>query len=114
MGLLISSTLDFICFYSRTLSDLWCSLDILEETSQVVFNTAELELTDASIYSESLKTQQVQSSRTVDKKMERASVHFPTALPAGSKAQLQIGFQGKLTGSMQGEFQKMMQSNRIV
>ena len=79
----------------------------------MVFNTAELELTDASIYSESLKIQQVQSSRTVDEKMERASVHFPTALPAGSKAQIQIGFQGKLTGSMQGKFQGEMEESAL-
>ena len=67
-----------------------------------MFNTADLELSEVSIYSGTLKIQQVQSSRTFDKEMERAVVHFATPLPAGSKAQLQVGFQGKLTSSMQG------------
>jgi aminopeptidase 2 len=36
--------------------------------------------------------------------MERAIVHFATPLPADSKACLQVGFQGKLTSSMQGYY----------
>ena len=69
-----------------------------------MFNTADLDLSDVCLYSEALKTQQVQSCRTLDKNMERAIVHFTTPLPAGSKAQLQVGFQGKLTSSMQGYY----------
>jgi aminopeptidase 2 len=79
-------------------------LDIKKETSTIVFNTADLELSDVSIYSETLKVQQVQSSRTFEKETERAVVHFANPLPAGSKAQLQVGFQGKLTSSMQGYY----------
>lgn len=79
-------------------------MDIKKETSTIVFNTSDLELSDASLYSEALQTQQVQSARTFDTKMQRASIHFPTALPADSKAQLQVGFTGKLTDSMQGYY----------
>jgi aminopeptidase 2 len=79
-------------------------LDIKKETSTIVFNTMDLNLSDASIYSLASKTQQVQVAQTIDGTMGRATVHFRTPLPAGSKAQLQIGFKGNLTSSMQGYY----------
>jgi hypothetical protein len=36
------------------------SLDVLEETSKIVFNAAELELDQVSLHSELLKTEQLQ------------------------------------------------------
>jgi aminopeptidase 2 len=79
-------------------------LDIKKETSTIVFNSVDLKLSDVSIYSFASKTHQVQAARTFDTTMGRATVHFPTALPAGSKAQLQIGFEGDLTSNMQGYY----------
>lgn len=69
-----------------------------------MLNTAELDLGSASVYSDTLNNGQVQSSHSIDTVTERATFHFPSSLPAGSKAQLQIGFRGKLIGSMMGYY----------
>jgi len=79
-------------------------LDVKKATSTIVFNTADLQLGVASLYSDELKTEEVQSSCAIDTTAERATLNFPTLLPAGSKAQLHVGFQGKLTGSMMGYY----------
>lgn len=57
-----------------------------------------------SIYSDALKIEQVQSSEFFDTVAERVTYNFPTSLPAGSKAELRIGFGGKLTGGMAGYY----------
>ena len=57
-----------------------------------------------SIYSDALKIEQLQSSNTFDTTLQRVTYHFPTALPAGSKAELSIAFGGKLTGAMAGYY----------
>jgi aminopeptidase 2 len=51
-----------------------------------------------------LKIEQVQSSEFFDTVAERVTYNFPTSLPAGSKAELRIGFGGKLTGGMAGYY----------
>ncbi|KIM80851.1 hypothetical protein PILCRDRAFT_9278 [Piloderma croceum F 1598] len=79
-------------------------LQIKKETSTVIFNVADLELSNISLYSEALGIQQVPAALTFDKEQERAVVHFANSLPATSKARLQVGFQGKLTSSMQGYY----------
>jgi aminopeptidase 2 len=76
------------------------SLDVEKESSAITFNTDDLELGNAYIYSDVLKTQQTPSSCVFDATAQRATMSFPVSLPTGSKAQLKIGFQGKLTGSM--------------
>jgi Peptidase M1 N-terminal domain len=70
-------------------------------------NTSNLELGVAKLYSDALKTEQEQSSCTFDSETERATFAFPTKLPAGSKAQLQVGFHGKLTGSLVGYYKSL-------
>jgi hypothetical protein len=57
-----------------------------------------------SIYSDALKTEQVQSGESLDIVSERITYQFPNALPGGSKAELKIGFSGELTGSMMGYY----------
>ncbi|KAH7930860.1 hypothetical protein BV22DRAFT_1101563 [Leucogyrophana mollusca] len=79
-------------------------LDVKKETSSIVFNTAALELGDASIYSDTLKINQADGSRSIDAEAEWGILHFPTALPAGSKAKLSIEFSGELTGAMMGYY----------
>lgn len=90
---------------SRCLCDIESdvSLDIKEQTSTIVFNVMDLELNHVAIVPAASKIQ-ILSALTFDKKMGRASVNLHTALPAGSKAQLQVGFQGQLTSSMQGYY----------
>lgn len=85
-------------------ADRYIRLDVKQETSTIVLNTADLDLSNASIYSDALKKEQAHTSLTSDTIAERATLQFATPLPAGSKAQLQIGFQGKLTGSMLGYY----------
>ncbi|KAG8913109.1 Aminopeptidase 2 mitochondrial, partial [Tulasnella sp. 417] len=78
-------------------------LDVHEETKEIVFNASvDLTVSDVSIHSESLKTEQVQSASEIkiEKDEERVTVLFPHALPKGSKAKLHLGWAAKLTGSM--------------
>lgn len=80
------------------------SLDVKTETSTLVFNSSDLTLGNITLHSDALQTSQTESSRSFEQEQERMHVHFATALPAGSKAQLQIAFDGKLTGSMMGYY----------
>ncbi|KAJ6455781.1 leucyl aminopeptidase [Mycena sanguinolenta] len=80
------------------------SLDIHEETSTVQLNSNGLDLGPASIFSEFSKSQQSQSGQTVDENLQRVTFSFPDALPAGSKAQLQVAFNGPLRSSMTGYY----------
>jgi len=77
---------------------------VKNETSTVVFNTSALDIRDVSIYSQTLQSQQSPSSQFSDKALERATLQFLTPLPAGSKAELRVGFQGNLTGAMMGYY----------
>jgi hypothetical protein len=63
-------------------------------------------ITYRSIYSNVSKSEQVQSSESVefDTVSERVIYTFPSILPAGSKAILTIVFGGRLTGSMAGYY----------
>ncbi|KIO15900.1 hypothetical protein M407DRAFT_235051 [Tulasnella calospora MUT 4182] len=82
-------------------------LDVLEETKEIVFNaSSDLTVSDVSIRSEALKTEQVQSASEVkiQKDDERITVLFAHALPKGSKAELHLGWDAKLTGSMTGYY----------
>ncbi|KAG1728236.1 hypothetical protein EDB19DRAFT_1913890 [Suillus lakei] len=78
------------------------SLDVKKETSTIVFNSADLKLNNASLYSDELK--QVDNSPSLEDKAERCVLSFSTPLPVGSKAILSIGFSGKLTGAMMGYY----------
>jgi aminopeptidase 2 len=57
-----------------------------------------------SIHSDALKIEQMQSSETFDTVAERVTYNFPTTFPAGSKAELRVGFGGRLTGGMAGYY----------
>ncbi|KAJ7905297.1 leucyl aminopeptidase [Mycena olivaceomarginata] len=80
------------------------SLDIHEETSTVELNTNDLDLGTASIYSDVSQSEQLQSGQTIDKDLQRVTFVFPNALPAGSKAQLKVAFNGVLKSSMTGYY----------
>ncbi|CCM03911.1 uncharacterized protein FIBRA_06062 [Fibroporia radiculosa] len=82
-------------------------LDILKDTSQLVFNTAELELSNPVLYSEALHMEQTPSTLSFDTIMERGFLSFTTPLPADSKAQLSLSFTGQLTGAMMGYYKSV-------
>lgn len=76
-------------------------LDVLKKTSRIVFNVNELKLDKIHLYSDAfLLSPLTPSSTEFDKTMERSTLHFDVPLVAGSKAQLQIAFEGELTDAM--------------
>ncbi|TDL27596.1 hypothetical protein BD410DRAFT_782728 [Rickenella mellea] len=79
-------------------------LEILKETSTIVFNSSGLNLRDIVVHSEALKTEQKISAESHDSVSERTTVQFPVALNSGSKAQLRANFDAPLTGSMMGYY----------
>ncbi|KAJ7470561.1 leucyl aminopeptidase [Mycena latifolia] len=80
------------------------SLDIHEETSTVELNSNDLDLGHASIYSDVLQSEQQSGQSHVDKDLQRVTFTFPSALPAGSKAQFKVAFSGPLRASMTGYY----------
>ncbi|KAF7328714.1 Aminopeptidase 1 [Mycena venus] len=86
-------------------------LDILEETSAIVLNCSDdLKLADASVHCATLDAGQLQSAQIVaDKELGRASLNFPAALPAGSKAQVKLSYSAMLRGSMNGYYKSAWQ-----
>ncbi|KAG6885073.1 hypothetical protein C0993_006152 [Termitomyces sp. T159_Od127] len=83
------------------------SLDIHRETSSVTLNATALELGKASIYSNTLETEQEELAPSFNNDAQRVTYSFPKVLPAESLAQLKIGFSGKLTGSMTGYYKSL-------
>ncbi|KAJ7727197.1 leucyl aminopeptidase [Mycena metata] len=81
-------------------------LDILRETSAIVLNCADtLSVTEASIHCAALETNQVQAAQIViQENLGRVTLNFLASLPAGSKAQLKLKYNAKLSGSMVGYY----------
>ncbi|KAF7361545.1 Aminopeptidase 1 [Mycena sanguinolenta] len=86
-------------------------LEILEEVSAIVLNCSDdLKLGDASVRCITLDVHELQSARIVaDKELNRATLNFNTALPAGSKAQVKISYTAMLRGSMNGYYKSAWQ-----
>ncbi|KAF9562157.1 leucyl aminopeptidase [Agrocybe pediades] len=79
-------------------------LDVKSETSIIVLNTSDLVLGDAFISYNASEPAKITAATSFDKTQERTTFQLPITLPAGSKAQIKIGFSGKLTGSMMGYY----------
>lgn len=77
-----------------------------EDTTSLTFNSSELALGDLIVSSPFLQKPEVHpaSKLTIDKTQERATIALASTLPAGSKAQLKVSFEGELTGSMMGYY----------
>jgi aminopeptidase 2 len=73
-----------------------------------VFNSSGLVLGNAALYSGDLK---FDSSLSPDDKQERRTLRVSPPPQAGSKAQLHISFQGKLTDSMVGYYRSSYQED---
>lgn len=82
------------------------SLDVVKETSKVVFNAAKLTLGEARLSSTSLKDDIVQKSSefNFDEDNERVALELPATLPTGSQVKLRLDFAGELTGAMMGYY----------
>ncbi|KAG8777819.1 Aminopeptidase 2 mitochondrial [Serendipita sp. 397] len=100
-ALTVKTDLDGLDFEGHVAID----LDILEETSTIVFNVADLDLDQVSLHSETLKTEQIQiAEQSFDKDLDRCTVQVATPLPAKSKAQLRVAFKAPLTNKMTGYY----------
>lgn len=79
-------------------------LEVLKETSTIVFHTSQQKLNDISIHSDALGSSLAPTNQTFDPVSERAVLQFSSALPAGSKVVLNAKFEAELTGSMMGYY----------
>ncbi|KAF4618596.1 hypothetical protein D9613_009661 [Agrocybe pediades] len=82
-------------------------IDVLEDSSSIVLNNLDLDISEAYISSDLTKFEKISSTHT---SQERTTFDLPNALQTGSKAQLKIHFSGKLvtglTGYYKGSFEK--------
>ena len=79
-------------------------LEILKETSTIVFHSSHLKLSNISIQSDALGSSLVPISQTLDPVTERAILQLSSVLPIGSKTVLFAKFEAALTGSMMGYY----------
>ncbi|KAI6006003.1 hypothetical protein EDD15DRAFT_2215318 [Pisolithus albus] len=84
-------------------------LEVKKQTSTIVLNVADLDISDVILHSHALKNDQLDTTRSFDTKSERVTFCFPNALPASSEATLSISFAGKLSGSMMGYYKSSYQ-----
>jgi hypothetical protein len=82
------------------------SLDVLKETSKLVFNSSNLTLGQAKVASAALKEDAVVPASALhhDEPNGRVSLNLPVTLPVGSQLQFRIDFEGELTGAMMGYY----------
>jgi hypothetical protein len=84
------------------------SLDILQDTLELTFNSSDLTLSRPSIHSETLAfSVDVDSSITFNEKRGRATVKLAKTLPAGSKARFKIAYKGDLLSNMTGYYKSV-------
>ncbi|KAI6036643.1 hypothetical protein BKA83DRAFT_4165803 [Pisolithus microcarpus] len=84
-------------------------LEVKKQTSTIVLNVADLDISDVILHSHALQNEQPDTTRSLDAKSERVTFCFPNALPASSEATLSITFSGKLSGSMMGYYKSSYQ-----
>ncbi|KAL1672234.1 hypothetical protein EV122DRAFT_284153 [Schizophyllum commune] len=89
------------------------SLEINQSTKDLVLNSSGLELSPARVWSDSLKTEQIQSNASIEKTQERLTISFPTALPAGSTALLTIPFHAPLSENLAAYYRGAWEENGV-
>ena len=80
------------------------SLEILEDTSSIVFHTSQMNLGNVSVSSSNLQGELKPTSQTLDPITERSVLEFSNTFTAGTKVQLKAKFDAGLTGSMMGYY----------
>ncbi|PPQ88067.1 hypothetical protein CVT25_013675 [Psilocybe cyanescens] len=80
------------------------SLDIENETSEIVLNASHLELLEATVASNTWKSEKNAIISSIDDAKERVTYRVPETLISGSKAELKIRFAGTLAGNMVGYY----------
>ncbi|OSX66267.1 hypothetical protein POSPLADRAFT_1043724 [Postia placenta MAD-698-R-SB12] len=91
-------------------------LQVIQETSQIVLNSREIQLENITIVSSTsdTDTEQRPSSVVLDAALERATFEFPVPLPANSTAVLSIHFSAPLTDSLAGYYRSAGDENTEV
>ncbi|KAF8526633.1 peptidase family M1-domain-containing protein [Hysterangium stoloniferum] len=90
------------------------NLEVLEDTSSLTFNLSHATTTEISVHSENLKTEQIETAKTsFDEKAERATVQLSNVLTKGSKAQLKVQYESKLTDSLMGYYYSTYQDQGV-
>ena len=88
------------------------SLDVLQDTSELTFNSSDLTLSRPSIYSDTLGSViNVVPPIALDEKRGRATVKLAKTLPAGSKIKFKIAYEGELLSNMTGYYKSVWDHN---
>lgn len=99
------SSTSTVCSQRLPVADIHHSLDVKKDTSKIVFNAADLKLSNIALTTSGAKSSSFSpASIDFDTKMERCALEFPHAIPADSKAQLKIAFEGPLTDALMGYY----------
>ncbi len=80
------------------------SLRVIKDTSKIVLNSLALDLSDVSLYSETLQNTQEPSSIDFNDTNQRVLFTFPTTLPADSKAELSVSFKAGINTQLMGYY----------
>uniref|UniRef100_A0A8H7XRZ2 Aminopeptidase n=1 Tax=Psilocybe cubensis TaxID=181762 RepID=A0A8H7XRZ2_PSICU len=80
------------------------SLDVKDDTSELVLHVKDLELRKAWVSSDCWTSEKDVDISSIDDTLERVTYRMPEALTTGSKAALNIRFSGSLTGNMMGYY----------
>lgn len=87
------------------MTEIGTSLDQIQESKSVVFNSASLELSNISL---SLQgdgdSKFTPASVDFDEKHERCTLELPQTIPAGARLRLTIAFEGELTDDLMGYY----------
>ncbi|KZT63496.1 hypothetical protein DAEQUDRAFT_747814 [Daedalea quercina L-15889] len=81
------------------------NLDVMEDTSKLVFNSVNLKLSNITLTTKSLNS--TPTSIACNKTVERCALCFMEVIPSGVKAQLKIVYQGELTDSLMGYYKSI-------
>ena len=75
-----------------------CSLDVKEDATSLVFNVSGLKLGDLTVTSPAFQEDHtyLASDLKIDATQERATLPLSSTLSAGVKAQLKVGFEGRV------------------
>ncbi|KAH9921040.1 leucyl aminopeptidase [Fomitopsis serialis] len=83
-------------------------LDVKKDTSKLVFNAANLRLSNITLTISGAKSSSfTPASIDFDKTMERCTLGFPESVPAGAKAHLKIAYEGELTDALMGYYKSV-------
>ncbi|TFY57887.1 hypothetical protein EVJ58_g6753 [Rhodofomes roseus] len=89
-------------------------LNVKTDTSKIVFNSADLKLSNIALTTSGLKSSAfTPASIDFDKTMERCTLEFAESIPAGAKVQLKVAYEGQLTDSLMGYYKSLSSEGEV-